>query len=155
MDTIIYARISRDPEEQRKGVDRQDKRGREIAKANGWNVTDVLIDNDASGTNGDRPGFIELQRRIEQNQVGAVIIQDQDRIARNLRVLLPFADLCAEHDVRIESWAGPLDLITADGELVASVKGATDAHYARNLSEKSKAAHREIASTPAIASRAR
>ena len=145
MNSIIYARISRDPDDQRLGVDRQDKRGREVAERNGWTVTDVLEDNDASGTNADRPGFEELNRRIASGAVGAVIVQDQDRIARNLRILLPFADLCAEHDVRLESWGGPLDLVTADGELVASVKGATDAHYARKLSEKSKAGHKDLA----------
>ena len=53
MRTALYARISRDPEDQKVGVDRQLVRGREVAEAHGWTVVETFTDNDASGFNGD------------------------------------------------------------------------------------------------------
>jgi site-specific DNA recombinase len=146
MRTAIYARISRDPEDQKVGVDRQLVRGAEVAEAHGWQVVDTFTDNDASGYNGDpRPGFESLREAIKARRVEAVVVQHQDRIARNVSTFRDFADLCAAADVRIETWSGPVDTASATGRFTSTVQAATDEHYSALLSEKSRAAHAEIA----------
>jgi DNA invertase Pin-like site-specific DNA recombinase len=146
MRTAIYARISRDPEDQKVGVDRQLVRGREVAEARGWSVVETFTDNDASGFNGDpRPGFDALRDAIHARTVEAVIVQHQDRLARNVSTFRSFADLCAAADVRVETWTGPVDTATATGRFTSTVQAATDEHYSALISEKARAAHAEIA----------
>jgi len=56
-----------------------------------------------------------------------------------------FADLCSRHDVRIETWAGPIDTASASGRFTTTIQAATDEHYSALLSEKARAAHADIA----------
>lgn len=145
MRCAVYARISRDPEEQSAGVDRQLVRGKETALSRGWTVSATFVDNDASGYRGERPGFDELQDAIRAGEIEVVLVQHQDRLARNVTAFRRFADLCVEHDVRIETWAGPLDTASASGRFTSTIQAATDEHYSALISEKARAAHAEIA----------
>lgn len=143
---VVYARISSDPEEQRAGVERQQRRGREVAEAHGWEIADTYIDNDASGfTNGGRPGFTALCEAIGRGAVDAVVVQHQDRIARNVTVFRDFADLCRDRDVRLETWAGPIDTASASGRFASTIQAATDEHYSALISEKGRAAAADLA----------
>lgn len=147
MRTAIYARISRDPEDQKVGVDRQLVRGAEVAESHGWQVVDTFTDNDASGFNGDpRPGFEALTAAVNAGAIEAVIVQHQDRIARNVATFRQFADLCTAHDVRLETWTGPIDTASASGRFTSTIQAATDEHYSALISEKARAAHADIAS---------
>lgn len=146
MRTAIYARISRDEADQRTGVDRQLIRGREVAEKHGWTVADIFTDNDLSAYNGnDRPGFTSLCEAIKTGRIDAVIVQHQDRIARNVTTFREFGTLCLDADVRIESWSGPIDLGTATGKYQSTIQAATDEHYSDLISEKARAAHQDIA----------
>lgn len=146
MRAAIYARISRDEEDQRAGVDRQLVSGAEVAAGHGWNVVQTFTDNDMSAFSGERPGFEALCKAIENGQLDAVIVQHQDRIARNDVTWQRFRDLVVAHDVRVEKTrGGPIDLISATGRYQANIQAATDQHYSALISEKAQDAHAAIA----------
>ena len=141
MRAVVYARISRDPDEQRIGVDRQLLRGAEVAERHGWEVVDTFVDNDASGfTDSRREGFDALVKAIEDGDVDAVVVQHQDRIARNVTTFRRFADLCRSRDVRLETWSGPIDTDSAAGRLQSTIQAGVDEHYSALISEKVRAA---------------
>jgi DNA invertase Pin-like site-specific DNA recombinase len=148
MRTAIYARISRDPEEQREGVDRQIERGTKIAGERGWQVVDTFADNDLSGFKTTRrPGFEALRDRILTDGIEAVLVQHQDRLARNVSAFRNFADLCRDHDVRLETWSGPIEINSATGRFTSTVQSAVDEHYSALISEKVRAVVDERART--------
>jgi len=137
MRTAVYARISRDPEEQREGVDRQIERATKIAAERGWQVVDTFADNDLSGFKTTRrPGFEALRDRIVSDGIEAVLVQHQDRLARNVQTFRNFADLCRDHDVRLETWSGPIEINSATGRFTSTVQSAVDEHYSALISEK-------------------
>lgn len=70
MRTLVYVRISRDPEWTRTGVERQRSNCLSLVKDRGWTVLGVLEDNDRSAYRGkQRPGWNEA---IDQIQSGSV-----------------------------------------------------------------------------------
>lgn len=147
MRAYVYARISNDPADQRAGVERQLDRGAKIAAANGWDFAGSFTDNDLSGfrTSVKRPGFEALQSCITAGQVDVVIVQHQDRLARNVDTFRAFAQLAAAADVRLETWAGAIDTRSATGQLASTIQGAVDEHYSALISEKIRAAWDHLA----------
>jgi DNA invertase Pin-like site-specific DNA recombinase len=148
MRTAIYARISRDPDEQREGVERQVEAARRHAEAQGWEIIQVFEDNDASGFRNSerRPGFAALKEAIRAGEIDAVVVQHQDRLARHLATFAEFAELCRVHDVRIEPFSGAqIDLKTASGRFQSQIQASVDEHYSGILSEKISAAVEERA----------
>ncbi len=148
MRAALYTRISQDPEEQRRGVERQEKDGREYAERKGYEVVAEYSDNDRSGYKRKvkRPGFENLKTGIREGEIEVVLCQHQDRLARNATVFTDFMDLCRERDVRIEAWQGvTLDSNSATGRYQATMQAATDEHYSALISEKARSAHLELA----------
>ena len=84
-------------------------------------------------------------RGYRGQRVEAIVVQHQDRLARNVSTFRAFADLCSAHDVRIETWSGPLDTASASGRFTSTIQSATDEHYSALISEKARAAHADIA----------
>ena len=69
---VIYARISRDPEEQRSGVQRQEADCRAMADRMGARVVGVYVDNDVSATRkAPRPEFERMLADLHSKAVRA------------------------------------------------------------------------------------
>lgn len=141
MDTTIYARISDDPTGKALGVDRQVAECREYASKHGWEVREVLIDNDLSATNGRaRPAF----ERLLESDPGAILVWHTDRLVRLTRdlerVIALNVNVYALH-------AGHLDLSTPSGRAVARTVTAWATYEGEQKSERQKAAHRQRVAT--------
>ena len=75
----IYCRISLDKGGEQLGVQRQEKRLRTIAKVAGYEVVEVITDNDVSATSSrKRPGFEQLLRGIADGRYDVVLALDSD-----------------------------------------------------------------------------
>ncbi len=143
MNAAVYARISRDPDERRVGVDRQETDGRATASQLGWNVVDVFVDNDRSAKDGRyRPRFEAMLDAIDSGQVDAVIGWDNDRVARAPVDVERLIALAKRTGLRFATRHGETDLALAHGQLTARIKGAVADYEVTQMGERISRAKR-------------
>ncbi|MDX3229423.1 recombinase family protein [Streptomyces sp. ME19-01-6] len=125
---VIYCRISDDREGRRWGVERQEKVCRERAERNGWEIVEVLIENDISAYSGKpRPKYQQLLDMLRSGEADAVLALSVKRLQRNWRDAFEFLDLAEKRDIAIDTIkAGRYNLNTAEGRAQAR-RAAIDA----------------------------
>ncbi|GHV39531.1 hypothetical protein FACS189490_03280 [Clostridia bacterium] len=99
----LYCRLSRDDAMQ--GESNSISNQRELlaryAKDNGFLNTRFFVDDGFSGTNFQRPGWIELMEGVENGSVLAVLVKDMSRMGRDyLRVGL-YMEQFADQGIRL------------------------------------------------------
>src|SRR5947209_7100947 len=94
---VIYTRISRDEDTQdeRLGVQRQEKDLRREAERRHARVVCVLEDNDLSASGGvERPAFNRLIEMINDGAVDLVLALDLDRLSRGMKPFIRLYEAC-------------------------------------------------------------
>ena len=143
----IYVRISRDREGAGLGVDRQEQDCRRLADRLGWEVAAVYCDNDLSAYTGKpRPAYRRLLADLQAGRADAVLAWHTDRLHRSPVELEEFIDVCEAGAVEIQTVrAGPLDLATAIGRMVARQHGAIARYEVEHMSERQQRARQQAA----------
>jgi DNA invertase Pin-like site-specific DNA recombinase len=144
----IYARISRDREGAGLGVDRQEADSRALARRLGWEVIEpVYCDNDLSAYTGKpRPAYRQLLADLQGGRADAVLAWHTDRLHRSPVELEEFIDVCEAAAVEVQTVrAGPLDLSTAIGRMVARQHGAVARYEVEHMSERQQRARQQAA----------
>lgn len=138
----IYCRISRDRTGAGLGVDRQRADCEELAAKLGWTVTVVYTDNDLSAYSGKRrPGYRALLDELAAGRVKGVLAWHTDRLHRSPVELEEYIGICDRGGVPTHCVkAGPLDLATPSGRLVARQLGAVARYEVEHMIERQKAA---------------
>lgn len=97
----IYCRISSDPEDTQLGVERQEEDSRRMCLERGWEVAEVLTDNDVSADRAKKPrkGYQRLLAEMNAGNVDAVVCWVGDRLHRNLSELVEFGALCEDRGI--------------------------------------------------------
>jgi site-specific DNA recombinase len=144
---VIYTRISRDDEGDALGVKRQERDCRQLADTKGYEIADVLSDNDIS-SNGKkrRPGYDQLLEGLRDGRYEAVIAWKFDRLSRTgirgLNRLLDALDsrplVCVMDSV---------DTSTPMGEGVAGMIASMAKQEARNTGDRVRRKKDELAET--------
>jgi DNA invertase Pin-like site-specific DNA recombinase len=143
----IYCRISQDREGAGLGVQRQEADCRALAAAKGWQVVAVHTDNDLSAYTGKpRPGYAALLDQVRAGQVQAVLAWHTDRLHRSPVELEHYIDACEPQGTETHTVkAGPLDLTTAVGRMVARQHGAVARYEVEHMAERQRAARQQAA----------
>lgn len=82
----LYARISMETEEtlERGTIETQVELMKNfVADTEDISVAEVYRDSDYSGTNFDRPGFVQMMEDIKHGKINCVIVKDLSRLGRN------------------------------------------------------------------------
>jgi DNA invertase Pin-like site-specific DNA recombinase len=95
--TALYCRAARTNDI---AVARQEKQLREYAKANGHAETISFRDNRFPGNTLDRPALNELTSRIKAGEIGAVLVTNISRIARNFPLYAEWSAIPDEHGTK-------------------------------------------------------
>jgi site-specific DNA recombinase len=120
--SVIYARQSLDRSGEGAAVDRQIADCRALASDRGWDVVDVVIDNDVSASSAKvRPGYQRVLQMVDAGSVDRVIVWAVDRLTRKMRDLEDVVDLCERTGVSVATVSGDLDLSSDMGRLVARI----------------------------------
>lgn len=145
--TALYCRISQDREGGGLGVKRQEEDCRKLAADRGWEVGEVLVDNDVSAYSGKRrPGYERLVELVQAGDVGAVIAWHPDRLTRHVRELEDLIDLVESTGVKVATvTAGEYDLATATGRGMARMAGTFARMESEQKGERTKRKHEELA----------
>lgn len=138
MRAAIYVRISRDREGAGLGVERQEADCRDLAQRLGWDVAEVFTDNDLSAYSGKpRPAYLRLLGAIRNGHIDAVTSWHTDRLHRSPAELETYIQVCDPRGVPTHCVkAGPLDLSSPAGRLVARQLGAVARYESEHLAER-------------------
>lgn len=135
--TVIYCRISLDAEGEGLGVERQEKECRELCQRNGWEVSEVLVDNSISATTGKtRPGF----EQILANPPTRVVTWHTDRL---VRVTADLDRVIKAGFPVVTVASGDLDLATPAGRAVAVTIVAWANYEGEQKALRQTASHRQ------------
>jgi site-specific DNA recombinase len=144
---VIYARISRDKVGAGLGVERQEQDCRALAEQLGWQVAGVFVDNDLSAYSGKpRPGYLTLLDALRAGTADAVVVWHTDRLHRSPRELEEYIAMCEPRGVPTQTVkAGPLDLATPAGRMVARQLGAVARYEVEHMIERKQRARLQAA----------
>ena len=143
MKAVGYARISKDDRLEGRGVKRQSQDIEQVCERRGWELIDVLTDNDVSASRYSkkpRPGYARLVAMIESGAVDRAVVYDVDRLLRQPRELEDLIDLCESRNGAFElhNVNGELDLMTGAGRFTARVLVSKAAMESDDLSRRLK-----------------
>lgn len=144
---VIYTRISKDRAGAGLGVDRQRQDCVDLADHLGWTVVGHHSDNDLSAYSGKpRPGYRALLDDLENGRANAVIVWHTDRLHRRPVELEQYIDVCDPRGVITQTVkAGPLDLATPSGRMVARMLGSAGRYEVEHMIERQQAAKLQAA----------
>ncbi|MGH3899239.1 MAG: recombinase family protein [Pseudonocardiaceae bacterium] len=134
----IYCRISKDKVGAGIGAARQESDCQELATQLDWTVTEVFTDNDISAYSGKRrPAYHAMLEAIRSGAVDAVLAWHTDRLHRSPAELETYITACEPRSVPTHCVkAGPLDLSTPSGRLVARQLGAVARYESEHMAER-------------------
>lgn len=143
----IYCRISRDRVGAGLGVQRQEEDCRALVLQLGWDVVVVYTDNDLSAYSGKpRPGYRLLLADIEAGVVDVVVTWHTDRLHRSPVELEEYIGASERRSISTHTVkAGPLDLATPSGRLVARQLGAVARYEVEHSVERQQRAKLQAA----------
>ena len=101
--TALYCRLSRDDELQgdSNSIIHQKEILKKYADDNGFKNAEFFVDDGYSGTNFNRPDWLRLLDRINNDEVGTIIVKDMSRLGRDyLKVGMYTEMLFPEKDIR-------------------------------------------------------
>lgn len=145
MDAAVYLRISEDRSGEQLGVTRQREDCLALCQSKGWTPVEYL-DNDTSATSGKpRRAYERMLADAREGRVGAVVVWDLDRLHRRPIELEAFMALADERHLALATVSGDVDLSTAQGRLVARLKGSVAAHEGEHRKARQLRATRQLA----------
>ncbi|SDN51058.1 Site-specific DNA recombinase [Klenkia soli] len=119
---FIYARQSLDRSGEGAAVDRQVADCRELAERRGWDVAEVITDNDMSASTGKvRPGYQRLLAAMRARSLEHAVVWHVDRLTRRMLDLEEVIGICEQTGVRLSTVTGDLDLSTDTGRMLARI----------------------------------
>src|SRR5215211_3052953 len=143
----IYTRISQNREGAGLGVERQEADCRALAEQLGWTIVAVHADNDLSAYSGKpRPGYEALLADLRAGTADAVICWHTDRLHRRPVELEEYIAVCEPRGVpTMTVKAGPVDLATPAGRMVARQLGAVGRYEVEHMVERQQRARLQAA----------
>lgn len=141
--TILYSRLSQEDanEGDSNSIINQQEILRKYAESNGFENIRFISDDGYSGTNFQRPGFLEMMSLIKQGRVSTVIVKDQSRIGRDVVEVGILKRTFDEYNVRFIAANDNLD--TAKGfDIMSIFRDVINEWYVADTSRKIRAVFR-------------
>lgn len=138
----IYVRQSLDSTGEGHAIERQEADGQGLAERRGWNILEVLRDNDVSAAGKRRrPGFERLLELVENRRISIVIAWDLTRLTRNARDTLRLMEAGEATGLTLALVRGSeIDLSTPAGRLTATVLAGVARHEIEQKADRQRAA---------------
>ncbi len=133
MNTLIYCRVSSDRQaSEGHGLDGQERRCRDYAKANGCHVLKVFRDEGASGGTIDRPALKEMFAYMKKyKNVDLVLFEDVSRIARDMGIHIEVLSKITQLGAKYQTVNQPIEDTAVGIFIVQSLANVAQLH--RNL----------------------
>ena len=116
-----------------------------VADTEDISVAEVYKDSDYSGTNFDRPGFVQMMEDIKHGKINCVIVKDLSRLGRNyvetsnyIERVFPF------FHVRFLAVTDDFDSFREGVDLTVPLKNIINEFYSKDLAKKSSSAKKAL-----------
>jgi DNA invertase Pin-like site-specific DNA recombinase len=142
--TALYCRLSQDDgrEGESNSIQNQKKILQAYAKQHGFLHPEFFVDDGVSGTSFDRPGFREMERRVESGEVSTVIVKDLSRFGRNYIDSGQYTEiLYPSLGVRFIAIQENVDTMNNIGTELMPISNIFNEWYAASTSKKIRAVH--------------
>ena len=136
MKVWLYARLSRDEDDEMNSLNNQRQIVREYAEKMDYEVVGESFDDNVSGMTFDRDGIRKIAKQVEKKTIDAVLVKDMSRLGRHKTDTAVFIEYLRRNDIRVISATENLDTSRQSDDLVISFKGLINDYYAREGSEK-------------------
>ena len=140
--TALYCRLSRDDELQgdSNSIIHQKEILKKYADDNGFKKTEFFVDDGYSGTNFNRPDWLRLIERINNDEVGTIIVKDMSRLGRDyLKVGMYTEMLFPEKDIRFIAINSGVDSANQQDSDFTPFLNIINEWYAKDTSKKIRA----------------
>ena len=140
--TALYCRLSRDDELQgdSNSIIHQKEILKKYADDNGFKNTEFFVDDGYSGTNFNRPDWLRLIERINNDEVGTIIVKDMSRLGRDyLKVGMYTEMLFPEKDIRFIAVNSGVDSANQQDSDFTPFLNIINEWYAKDTSKKIRA----------------
>jgi site-specific DNA recombinase len=140
---VIYLRQSEDRDGTGTAVERQAADCRRLAEYRGWDVVEVVTENDVSASGrAQRPGFDRVVQHLVSGSAQAVVAERLDRLTRNARDTLRLLEAGEAARAQLVFTQGSdLNLATADGVAMAGVLASFAQGEIRKKGERQREAN--------------
>lgn len=98
--SVIYVRVASEDEYT---STLQEEQLKLFAANHNFDVKKVFVDNGYSGTNFNRPAFLEMLDYIKLNDIDVILVKSLDRISRNILDTINFINDMIEQDIKVFS----------------------------------------------------
>ncbi|WP_373728839.1 DUF4368 domain-containing protein [Bacteroides heparinolyticus] len=142
--TALYCRLSRDDDMQgdSNSIVNQKKLLSKYAKEYGLSNTKYFVDDGYTGTNFNRPGWIEMTEAVEAGYIGAILVKDMSRLGRDyLQVGFYTDNFFPEHNIRFIAVNDGVDSAEGENEF-APFRNIMNEWYAKDISRKVRSSQR-------------
>lgn len=135
MIAALYARFSSDNQRE-ESIVAQLRAGREYCKRKGYSIIKEYADEAYTGTNDNRPGWIQMMKDASLGMFETLICHKIDRVGRNEYEYYTNKFKLNGWGVNIEFAAQDIDFSTPEGALMENQLAGFAAYYSRNLSKE-------------------
>lgn len=135
----LYARLSRDEDDELNSLTNQQNIIREYAEKSNYTIVGESFDDNVSGMHFNREGINKIYDVVENKLIDAVIVKDMSRLGRHKTQTALFIDYLRENDVKVLSVTENLDTSNENDDLIIGFKGLFNDMYARDISRKVRA----------------
>lgn len=141
MQAIGYIRVSTEEQAQSGlGLEAQERILRAYCEAKEVPLDDVLVDAGYSGKDLNRPGIVELLRRVREGRVTTVVTVKIDRLSRRVIDTLNIVETLRQHDTAIVFVQEAIDTTAAAGKAMLTVIAAFAEMERNYISERTRSA---------------
>jgi len=142
--TALYCRLSSDDNlvGESNSISNQKQILQKFADDNGLANTQFWVDDGYSGYNFERPNFQELLAKVENNEVGTVVVKDLSRLGRNYLQTGIYIDMIfPQNNVRFIAINDNVDSFKGDDDFTP-IKNLFNEFHVRDTSRKIRAVHK-------------
>lgn len=139
----LYARLSRDDDQEMNSLENQRQLIREYAEKNGYEIVGESFDDNISGMHFNRPGIEEITSAVEEKRIDAVIVKDMSRLGQHRTHTALYLDFLRENEVRVLSVTENFDTSKDADDLMIGFKGLFNDMYVRDSACKIHAGYEQ------------
>lgn len=141
----IYVRQSLAKDGDELAVKRQERECRRLCELRGYDVAELITDNNKSASRGKRPGYERLLKSLGEGRFDVVVVYRLDRLLRRVIELEGLIELLERTGVAVATVQGDLDLSNAQGRLLGRILASVAKAEVETKSERHKLANRQKA----------
>ena len=141
MNAVIYARFSSYSQTEQ-SIEGQLRVCKEFAEKNKYNIIDTYIDRAMTGTNDNRPSFLQMINDSKNNTFNFIIVYKLDRFSRNTYDSIFYKHQLEKNNVKVISATENIS-DSMEGKLIERILETMAEMYSVDLSQKVKRGIRE------------